>query len=162
MKWIIIAALMFASQDKGEWFGRGINAYGKGMYGEAAVNFTRAIEADSMNHIFWFNRATCWVKLREYDKALFDLDRSLQLDPIAVNVLMQRAVVFAETRNVDQALRDVTRVIELDPKFPRSHLLRGRLLLQKGETAEGCKELKVAEEQGDQSAAALRKQTCEE
>lgn len=161
MMWLLIVSMMFAAQDKGEWFGRGINAYGKGMYGEAAVNFTRAIEADSMNHIFWFNRATCWVKLRDYDKALFDLDRCLQLDPTATNALMQRAVAHAEMRNVDQAIRDVSKVIEIDPKFPRAHLLRGRLMLQKGERVEGCKDLKVAEEQGDPNAAALRKQSCE-
>lgn len=159
--WLVIVSLMFAAQDKGEWFGRGINAYGKGMYGEAAVNFTRAIEADSMNHIFWFNRATCWVKLRDYDKAIFDLDRCLQLEPTATNALMQRAVAHAEMRNVEQAVRDVSKVIEIDPKFPKAYLLRGRLLLQKGEKVEACKDLKVAEEQGDPNAAALRKQSCE-
>lgn len=160
--WLLIVSMMLAPQDKGEWFGRGINAYGKGMYGEAAVNFTRAIEADSLNHIFWFNRATCWVKLRDYDKAIFDLDRCLQLDPTATNALMQRAVAHAEMRNTDQAVRDVSRVIDIDPKFPKAHLLRGRLLLQKGERVEGCKDLKVAEEQGDPNAAALRKQECGE
>ena len=162
---LVIAALssavLLVAQDKAEWFGLGINAYQKGNYGEAAVNFTRAIELDSMNHIFWFNRATCFVKMRDYDKAIFDLQRTITLDPMSANAYMQLAVVLAETRRHENAILAVSKAIELDSTLPKTHYLRGRLYLSTGDTVAACSDLRVSSERGDPAARSLLKETCE-
>lgn len=158
---LVLAATALLAQDKSEWFGLGINAYQKGNYGEAAVNFTRAIELDSLNHIFWFNRATCFVKMREYDKAAFDLQRTITLDPLAANAYMQLAVVLAETRRHEPAIQAVSRAIELDSTLPKTHYLRGRLYLSTGDTLSACADLQRSSERGDPAARQLFQEICE-
>lgn len=156
---LVSAGVLFA-QDKAEWFGLGINAYQKENYGEAAVNFTKAIELDSNNHIFWFNRATCFVKMREYDRAIFDLQRTITLDPLSATAYMQLAVVLAELRKHDNAILAVTKAMELDSTLPKTHYLRGRLYLSTGDTTSACSDLQTASERGDQAARQLLESTC--
>jgi len=160
---IVIAAgvVFLTAQDKGEWFGLGINAYQKGNYGEAAVNFTRAIELDSNNHIFWFNRATCFVKMRDYERAIFDLQRTITLDPLSATAYMQLGVVLAELRRHDNAILAVSKAIELDSTLPKSHYLRGRLYLTTGDTTSACADLHIASDRGDPAARTLMKEHCE-
>ncbi len=153
--------MMVAVQDKSEWFGLGINAYQKGNYGEAAVNFSKAIELDSMNHIFYFNRATCWIKLREYDRAIGDLQRTIELDPSAANAHMQLAVAFAELRMPQQAIPSVSRAIALDSTLPKAHYLRGRLHLSVGDTTSACEDLRTASAYGDAAARQLVGSICD-
>jgi len=158
---VVAGLAVLSAQDKAEWFGLGINAYQKGNYGEAAVNFTRAIEMDSLNHIFWFNRATCFVKMRDYDKAIFDLQRTITLDPMSANAYMQLAVVLAETRRHENAILAVSKAIELDSTLPKTHYLRGRLYLSTGDTVAACSDLRISSERGDPAARSLLKETCE-
>ncbi len=40
----------------------------KQMYNEAVVAYTRAIEIDGGNHIYWSNRSAAWMELDHYDR----------------------------------------------------------------------------------------------
>ena len=160
---IVISLLVVTTllaQDKSEWFGKGINAFNKGLYGEASVYFTRAIEADSMNHIFWFNRATCYVKLRDYERAIGDLARTIELDPQSAAAYMQLAVAHAETRQTVKAIIAVSKAIELDSTLPKTHYLRGRLYLDISDTSSACVEFKRAAQRGDETARAMQSRLC--
>lgn len=157
----LLSTALLLAQDKTEWFGKGINAFQQGLYGEATVYFTRAIELDSMNHIFWFNRATCYVKLREYERAVADLARTIELDPRSATAYMQLAVAHAETRQSEKAIIAVSKAIELDSTLPKTHYLRGRLYLDIGDTTSACVELQRASQRGDVTARALQSKVCE-
>ncbi len=42
----------------------------KQMYNEAVVAYTRAIDIDNGNHIYWSNRSAAWVELDNYDRLM--------------------------------------------------------------------------------------------
>ena len=160
---LLIASSSLFAQSEEEIFGKGLNAYNRGDYNEAIEFFTKAIEQDSMNHIFWFNRGTCYVKTRDYDRAEFDLMRSLKLDPYANNVAMQLAVVLAETGRAEQAILLMDQVIETDSTFPMAHLLRGRLRLTAGIDSVGaCEDLHMSEKKGNPTARKYMPPWCKE
>lgn len=158
---LVVITTLVSAQDASEWFGKGLNAFNNKNYGEAAVNFTRAIEQDSGATPAWFNRASAYLRIGMYDKAKSDLDFLLRLEPNAVNALMQRSIVLANLGQRQEALRDVTRVIERDSTFPRARLMRGRLILgMGGDTAEACLDLKAAFRLGDSTALHFMPPVC--
>jgi len=151
------------AQEASEWFGKGLNAFNKGNYGEAVVNFTRAIEQDSGASPAWFNRGTAYMRMRVFDKAYADLTRCLQLrtSQITMNARMQRAVVGAELGLQQESLRDVNTVLKQDSTFPKARLLRGRLLLQAGDTSQACADFAGALRSGDSSVVKYIKVHCQ-
>lgn len=159
----LCAALIVSAQDASEWFGKGLNAFNNGNYGEAVVNFTRAIEQDSGASPAWFNRGTAYMRMRMFEKAYFDLTRCLQLRPsqVTMNARMQRAVVGAELGLRVEAMKDVSMVISIDSTFPKARLLRGRLLLGSGDTLGACGDLTAALQLGDSSAVKYIQAACE-
>ena len=154
--------LAISAQDASEWFGKGLNAFNNGNYGEAVVYFTRAIEQDSGASPAWFNRGTAYMRMRMFEKAHFDLTRCLQLRPsqVTMSARMQRAVVDAELGLRQEAMRDVSMVISADSTFPKARLLRGRLLLGDGDTLRACADLHGALRLGDSSAVRYLQAAC--
>lgn len=151
-----------AMQDASESFGKGLNAFNKGNYGEAIINFTQAIEQDSGASPAWYNRGTAYMRMRMFDRAYTDLTRCLQLRPsqVTISARMQRAVVGAELGLRQEALRDVTLVIDQDSTFPKARLLRGRIHLGMGDTLRACDDLSRALLLGDSSAVKYLQATC--
>jgi len=158
----LCCVLIASAQDASEWFGKGLNAFHDGRYGEAVVNFTRAIEQDSGSSPAWYNRGTAYMRMRMFEKAYFDLTRCLQLRPsqVTINARMQRAVVGAELGLRDDALRDISTVIEIDSTFPKARLLRGRIYLSSGDTTRACKDFSGALQLGDSSAVKYLQAAC--
>jgi tetratricopeptide (TPR) repeat protein len=154
--------LVVNAQEASEWFGKGLNAFNNGNYGEAVVSFTRAIEQDSSASPVWFNRGTAYMRMRMFEKSYFDLTRCLQLRPsqVTMSARMQRAVVGAELGLRQDALRDVTVVIEQDSTFPKARLLRGRLRLGMGDTTDACRDFASALRLGDSSAVKYLRAAC--
>jgi tetratricopeptide (TPR) repeat protein len=97
----------------------------------AAVNdFTRSIElAPSANA--YNNRGSIYFSQQKYEEAIADLSASLKLKPSA-DVYANRGVAYQNTNRDALALTDYERAIELDPKFGRAYVLRGIILLKKG------------------------------
>lgn len=158
---IVVASALWA-QEASEWFGRGLNAFNNGIYGEAVVNFTRAIETDSAASPAWFNRGTAYMRMRMFEKSYFDLTKCLQLAPsqVTMSARMQRAVVGAELGMKQEALRDVSAVISVDSTFPKARLLRGRLYMNNADSVSACKEFQAALALGDSSAVKYLRMVC--
>ena len=145
-----LLALMVPQQAE-EWFGRGINAYNNGKYGEAVEFFTKAIAADTSSVSTRFNRGSAYLKLQRYGDALNDINWCMARRPDRIALRMQRAVIFAESGQKQLAVADLDLIIASDSTFPKARLLRGRLLLTT-DTARGCADLRAAAAAGDNSA----------
>jgi tetratricopeptide (TPR) repeat protein len=158
---ILLIALVIAltPQSSEEYFGLGLNAYNKGNYGEAALLFTKAVEADTTSISARFNRATAYLRLQRYGDALNDLNWCISRQPDRIAHRMQRAVIHAETGNTQQALVDLELVIGADSLFPRARLLRGRLLMN-SDPARACADLRAAMAAGDASAERFVRELC--
>lgn len=160
MKSLLMGLLVFlAPQSSEEWFGRGLNAYNKGMYGEAVQLFTRAVEADTTSISARFNRATAYLRLQRYGDALADLNWCIARQPDRIAHRMQRAVIHAETGNTVQAIADLDLVISADSLFPKARSLRGRLLMRTDPTR-ACTDLRAAMAAGDNTAERFVNEFC--
>lgn len=156
-----LGSAVFA-QDASEWFGRGLNAFNRGDYAEAVINYTRAIELDSSAATAWYNRAAAHMRLKQFSNAHEDLDRCLKIFPGAVNVKMQRAIVRAELGRYTEALSDVGDIIRHDSTLPKARLLRGRILLvTMKDTVRACRDLRAALALGDSVALRYMKGACQ-
>jgi tetratricopeptide (TPR) repeat protein len=161
---VFTSAVVIAQDEQDqiqELFGKGLNAFNKGNYGEAVVFYTRCIERDSLTMNVWFNRASAYLRLREYGNAKSDLDHILTIQPELLNARMQRAVVHAEMGLVQLAFSDVSDVIKQDSTFPKAYLLRGRLRLRSMQDTMGaCDDLKHAFAAGDSTALRYMPDKC--
>jgi tetratricopeptide (TPR) repeat protein len=160
MKMFVIAAMLWLlPQQAEEWFGRGINAYNQGKYGEAVEFFNKAVAADTSSVSTRFNRATAYLKLQRYGDALNDVNWCIARRPDRIAIRMQRAVIFAEAGQKQLALGDLDMIIAGDSTFPKARLLRGRLLLTT-DTARGCADLRAVIAAGDSSAVRYMTGIC--
>ncbi|GMH65649.1 hypothetical protein TrST_g8447 [Triparma strigata] len=60
---------------------QGDTAFGSGDYAAAVTSYTSAISIDDSNHLFYSNRAACYLKLNEKSKALRDGEKCVELKP---------------------------------------------------------------------------------
>ncbi|MCX6139439.1 MAG: tetratricopeptide repeat protein [Candidatus Kapabacteria bacterium] len=162
---IVCTSAIVVAQDEQdkiqELFGKGLNAFNKGNYGEAVVFYTKCIERDSLTMNVWFNRASAYLRLRDYGKAKEDLDHILVRQPELLNARMQRAVVEAEMGLLPMAIEDVSTVIRQDSTFPKAYLLRGRMILRANlDTLAACSDLKAALALGDSTALRYMTSKC--
>lgn len=96
----------------------------------AVRDFTRSIElAPSANA--HNNRGSIYFSQQKYEEAIADFSASLKLKP-AADVYANRGVAYQNTNRDALALTEYERAIELEPKSGRAYLLRGIILLKKG------------------------------
>lgn len=50
-------------------------------YGQSVELYTRAIELNSQNAVYWANRAFAHTKLEEYGSAIQDATKAIEIDP---------------------------------------------------------------------------------
>lgn len=61
-------------------------------FNEAIEAYTKAIELDNQNPIFFSNRAQVHIRLENYGSAILDCDEALKLDPNMVKALYRKGV----------------------------------------------------------------------
>ena len=59
----------------------GNKLFKEGRYLQAIIQYTRAIEANANDAVFYSNRALCYTKINELDNALTDFEQANNLDP---------------------------------------------------------------------------------
>jgi len=59
----------------------GNNAFSAGRYYAATAEFTKALECDPYDHIFYSNRSACYANLEQFSKACADARRCIELRP---------------------------------------------------------------------------------
>lgn len=66
-----------ANQHKAE----GNKAFSAGNFQEAITHFTKAIECNPNDHVFYSNRSACYASLGKYNEALQDAKKCVELKP---------------------------------------------------------------------------------
>ena len=59
----------------------GNEEFQRGNYQEAIAHYTRAIELNDQNAIYFSNRANVYYTTQEYERAIADCESALQIDP---------------------------------------------------------------------------------
>eukprot|EP01027_Heterolobosea_sp_BB2_P019585 GEZU01027520.1.p1 GENE.GEZU01027520.1~~GEZU01027520.1.p1 ORF type:complete len:310 (+),score=21.70 GEZU01027520.1:193-1122(+) len=77
--------------------------------------YTKAIELDPNNHVFYSNRAACYISLHQYNKALADSRRSIKINPKFVRAYQRKANALAGLFKYDEAIAAVGRGLKIEP-----------------------------------------------
>lgn len=84
-------------------------------YKEAFVCFTKAIEIDNNNAIYYCNRAASSSKLGDNRAALEDSKKAVEIDPTYSKGYGRMGLAYARMRDHRNAKKALTKAVELDP-----------------------------------------------
>ncbi|AMD20687.1 HDL057Cp [Eremothecium sinecaudum] len=84
-------------------------------YAQAVDAYTKAIDADSSQSVFFSNRAFANLKLDRFQSALDDSTKAIELDPSNVKAYHRRGMSYAGLLEFGQAKRDLLVVLRAKP-----------------------------------------------
>jgi small glutamine-rich tetratricopeptide repeat-containing protein alpha len=87
----------------------------KQSYREAVGFYTKAIELNPENHIYFANRAAAFTHLKDYSSAINDGERSVSINPTYAKAFSRLGTAHFFEGNYQRAVDSFTRALELDP-----------------------------------------------
>jgi tetratricopeptide (TPR) repeat protein len=112
---LLTAGTGFAQQSE-EAVKKGLDYSNKGMYDEAAVEFTKAIVSNPGNAVAYYNRGLAYHKNHKPAEALSDYTRAIELDPANAEIYYNRGIIRYSNGNLLDAVSDWNKAIEISPR----------------------------------------------
>jgi tetratricopeptide (TPR) repeat protein len=112
-------------------------------YEEADAAFKRLLNAYPNEPGVHFLYGAYQMELHP-NEAVPEFERELEISPSHVLARIRLAQQLIEQRDFDRALALAQQAIKLEPKRASAHMMAGEVLLAKGLSAEGIKELEIA------------------
>ena len=128
---------------------RGVAYLTQKNYAAAVADFTQSIEV-APSDAAYNNRGSIFFSQQKTEEAIADFTAGLKIKASAEGYA-NRGVAYQQTSREALALADYEQAIELNPKFGRAYVLRGLILLKRGQDAAAQKDL----EKGFQLDASL-------
>lgn len=128
---------------------RGVAYLTQKDYAAAVADFTHSIEV-APSDAAYNNRGSIFLSQQKTEEAIADFTAGIKLKASAEGYA-NRGVAYQQTSREALALADYEQAIELNPKFARAYVLRGLILLKRGQDAAAQKDL----EKGFQLDASL-------
>jgi tetratricopeptide (TPR) repeat protein len=128
---------------------RGVAYLTQKDYAAAVADFTQSIEV-APSDAAYNNRGSIFFSQQKTEEAIADFTAGIKLKASAEGYA-NRGVAYQQTSREALALADYEQAIELNPKFGRAYVLRGLILLKRGQDAAAQKDL----EKGFQLDASL-------
>lgn len=99
-----------------QWKNNGNAAFQKGNNAEAIKCYSKAVELDPNNHVYYTNRATAYASAQDWEKALTDADKAVSLKNDWVKGWFRKGQALYELKRYDEAVDAYKRAVDLDPK----------------------------------------------
>nr|GMC72696.1 serine/threonine-protein phosphatase 5 isoform X1 [Ipomoea batatas] len=87
-------------------------------YSQAIDLYTRAIELNGENAVYWANRAFAHTKLEEYGSAIQDATKAIEIDPRYSKGYYRRGAAYLAMGKFKDALKDFQQVKKISPNDP--------------------------------------------
>jgi len=94
---------------------RGNEYFSQKKYHEAAQCFTKAIDINTENHVYYSNRSACYANLEEYDKALVDAQICVDINPDWAKGYLRRGLAEFYLGKYEQAEVSYKKGLEIEP-----------------------------------------------
>jgi len=105
-----------ANKQKAEDFkAKGNKEFSSGNFNEAIKLYTKAIEADGTNHLYFSNRSAAYAGLLSWDKALEDASKSIQINKTFVKGYYRKGLAEVELKRYEVAVKTLKEGLALDP-----------------------------------------------
>ncbi|KAL1452939.1 hypothetical protein WDU94_007121 [Cyamophila willieti] len=85
---------------------------------QAVIEYSKAIECDNSNPVYYCNRAASNNKLKNYKLALRDCQIAIKIDPHYAKAYGRMGLAHTQMNNFKAALEAYTKAAELDPNDP--------------------------------------------
>jgi tetratricopeptide (TPR) repeat protein len=110
---------------------RGVAYLSQRNFDEAFADFSRSIEL-APSDAAYNNRGSIYFSRQKFAEALADFDAGLKLKPSPEGYL-NRGMAQQQLKHEDLALADYDLAVKLNSSFARAYILRGLLLLKRGD-----------------------------
>ena len=94
---------------------RANEAFGKGEFTKAVEQFTKCIELDPQEAVYFSNRSAAYAKLKQYDEALSDGQKAVSLRPDWIKGYSRKAFALFCLEDFEAALKCYEKALDLDP-----------------------------------------------
>lgn len=94
---------------------KGNELLGQAKYKEAIAYYTKAIELDSENAVYFANRAAAHTHLKDYNNAVIDCERAIVINPAYSKSYSRMGTALFYQENYPRAVDAFTKACELDP-----------------------------------------------
>ena len=101
----------------------GNNSFAAARYYAATAEFTKAIECDPYDHVFYSNRSACYANLDQYSNACADARRCIELRPDFAKGYSRLGFALFKAGFLHDAISAYERGLAVDPK--NNNLLEG-------------------------------------
>lgn len=109
-----------AEQDGDYWKARGNELFAKKEFEKALDAYSKAIEIDATNAVFWSNRSFSYLKLEKYGAAASDASKAIEIDPSFTKAYYRRGAALLSLFKYQDALRDFKTVLQHHPNDPEA------------------------------------------
>jgi len=92
----------------------GNDAFASKDFAKAIEHYTKAIQLDSKNHVFFSNRSASYAGLKEWSKAMDDAKECIRLDPLFVKGYYRLAMAQLESEQYDMAQSTIKQGLAID------------------------------------------------
>src|SRR5258708_24303808 len=141
---VSLVAAVGCSRDpnakKKKYFDSGNRYFEKGDYSSAAIQFSNAVQVDSLYAPAHFQLAESYLKMQRFADAYRELERTLELDPRNSKALMDTGLIFMAARSYEQVDSIAKSMLDSDPNSADA-----RLLLSELDHAQGKPDAALAE-----------------
>ena len=119
------------------------------------LNDYEGVMKSQVNANFYYLRYQAEVAGRLFQQALNDIEQAVRMAPESDLYLAEKASLQVRVGYYDQAIETAKTCVQLAPEHSDGYLFLGLAQCQKGQTAEGVKNLQKAKELGDPQAEEL-------
>lgn len=70
---------------------------------------------DKPNHVYFSNRANCYLELKQFDECINDCDIAIDLNQDYAKSWFRKAVALTYLQKLDEAIKTFNKGFELDP-----------------------------------------------
>ena len=81
-------------------------------YEKAIVHYTKAIELDGENPVYYSNRAQVYIELEDFSRAVEDSDTAIQLNPQFTRAYLRKATALFEMPHFEDSIEKCLTVLE--------------------------------------------------
>jgi tetratricopeptide (TPR) repeat protein len=176
---VLSSAISMAPDSARLYSLRGRNKFELNQILAAMTDFTKAIELDSTNAVYYDDRGLIYlITMEDYPKAIIDFTSAIDHDPLNEEYIQKRGHAKFNSGEYIEAIDDFTLAIntiyrklsllqgQISPGHPlnknlqQNYILRGYAFLQDQSTYEACTDFKAARGLGSRKAANYVRRYC--
>jgi tetratricopeptide (TPR) repeat protein len=107
------------------YISNGYKCYTLGLYPEAILNYTKAIEISPSFDMAYTKRGEAYLRTGQRYNAIFDFDKAIEINPKNIVAYLYRGVEYNRAGKYEKAISDLSRAIEINPKSAEAYNFRG-------------------------------------